>query len=430
MNFNTVARMNRAGTFNVANDHPPYITYLDLSTLDIDSVTVSQGVLDPFPRIEITVNGYYALETTADQYAYYTTTDHLSASNAIFIGVIQASNVVFNPGDNQTRVSGYGLGYYQTKQIVPELFTHNYASQNPALTVRGLIGADEWAGMGGIEPHHIMPVAAWGTTLSARVFDFNRTDIVKTAIDRICDYSRHVYLVQSALSSGVPGSRAYFVHEDDIDTYMDLPAAVTITSPSAYCDSGVSVDWKSEDAFNAFLVIGRDPLGVTFSGYYATPDVVQGNTPPRVYTENSGAFTTQAQVSARALELYNFYGTAASVYSATLQDRMDLRLLQKIKFSGYTGIAEDWMRITNIQYRIKPADKTVNIQFTSDAKFSNMRRMYRSMLPDPVSEMQAVFNDSLSNVPGNDVGVVTTLNGDGTALITLEDGRQVTSRVF
>jgi len=431
MNFNTVARMNRAGSFNIATDHLLSLSYLDLSTLALDSVTVSQGVLDMFPKIDVTINGYYALTTTSDQYAYYTTTDHLGVTQAIFIGVIPTSGVEFNPADNKTRLSGYGLGFYQTQQILPDQFLHNYASQNPAITVRGLIGADEWAGLGGINPYNIMPVVAWGDTLNTKVFDFSRTDIIKAAIQQITDYTRHVYLVQSFLVSGNPVNRAYFVHEDDIDIYLDLPAPVTITAPSAYCDTGVTCDWKGEEAYNQILVIGRDPVGNTFSGIYSSPDVIQGNIPPRTYIENSGSWTTQAQVTARALELYGFYGTAASVYSATLSDRTDLRLLQKIKFSGYTGISSDWMRITNIQYKIGPeVEKSVTIQFTSDAKFSNMRRMYRSMLPDPVSEMQSVFNDSMSNVPGNDVGTVTTLNGDGTALITLEDGRQVTSRVF
>ena len=430
MNFNTVARMNRAGSFNIATDHLLSPSYLDLSTLDLDTVNVSQGVLDMFPTIRANVDGIYPLTTTSDQYAYYKTTDHLGIDQAIFIGIIPRSEVEYNAAAYQTQLSGSGLGYYQTQQPVPDLFLHNVATQNPALTVRGITGADEWAGMGGIEPYCIMPVAAWGTTLNTKVFDFNRTDMIKASLDRICDYTRHLYLVQSALVSSNPVSRAYFLHEDDIDTYLDLPAAVTITNPSDYLDGKLKCIWKGEEKFNAFLVIGRDQVGATFSGYYAAPEVIQWDAPPKVYIENSGSWTTQAQVTARAYELYLFYGTAASVYSATLFDRTDLRILQKIRFTD-RDISDAWMRITNISYDIGPdIEKSVTIQFTSDIKFSNMRRMYRSMLPDPVAEMQAVFNDSMSNVPGNDIGVITTLNGDGTGLITLEDRRQVTSRVF
>jgi len=430
MNFNTVARMNRAGSFNIATDHLLSQSYLDLSTLDLSTVNVSQGVLDTHPTIQAKVNGVYTTPTTTDQYAYYTTTDHLGIDQAIFIGILPGSEVEYNPADDLTSLSGSGLGYYQTQQPVPDLFLHNYASQNPALTVRGITGADEWAGVGGIEPYRIMPVAAWGTTLNTKVFDFSRTDMVKTSLNRICDYTRHLYLVQSALVSGNPVSRSYFLHEDDVDTYLDLPSPVTITNPSDYLDGKLRSVWRGEEKFNAFLVIGRDQTGVTLSGYYAAPEVIQGDAPPKVYIETSGAWTTQAQLTARAYELYLFYGTAASVYSARLFDRTDLRILGQIRFLDQ-DISDAWMRITNVSYDIGPdIEKSVTIQFTSDIKFSNMRRMYRSMLPDPVAEMQAVFNDSMSNVPGNDVGAITTLNGDGTALITLEDGRQVTSRVF
>lgn len=433
MNFNTVARLNRAGTFNIAMDELSYTTLLDLTTLDLQSINIRQGVQDMYPRASLKIFGEYEIDTSENIAAYYITDDHLGVDQALFIGMLLSSSWSYDPGNDLTSAQGYGLGYFESMQYVPETYLHNYASVNPAITMYGLTGGDEWAGSGGIEPYRIMPVAAWGSTLNTRVFDFDRLTTIKNACEKICDYTRHVHLVQTALDDyNRPVARRYFVHEDDLDTYMDLPAAVTITNPDSNMKGGVNVESKGEEVYNYILVIGRDTYGNSLSAVAATADAIQGNVPLRIYPERTGTFATQAQLQARATELYGFYVDPATVYSATFLDRMDLRLLQKICFSGYSSFTTDWMRITDVDYNISATEegieKSVKVQFTSDAKFSNMRRMYRCMTPDPVSETESIFDAKMSQVPGNEVGIITEIDGY-TATVTLEDGRTVTARI-
>ncbi len=213
---------------------------------------------------------------------------------------------------------------------------------------------------------------------------------------------------------------------------MDLPAPVTITNPDGYLKGGVMVESKGEEVYNYIVVMGRDTYGNALSAVKATEDAIQGNVPLKIYPERSGAFTTQAQVQARADELYGFYVDPASIYSATFLDRMDLRLLQKIRFSGYDSFTSDWMRITDVDYTVAATDdgieKWVKVQFTSDAKFSNIRRMYRCATPDPVGEVESIFDAKVGQMAGNEVGTVVSIDGDMTATILLDDGRTVTAR--
>jgi hypothetical protein len=434
MNFNTVARLNRAGTFNIAMDELSYTTLLDLTTLDLQSISIRQGLQEMYPRASLKIFGEYEIDTSENIAAHYITTDHLGVDNALFIGMLLSSSWTYDPGNDLTSIQGYGLGYFESMQYVPEQFTHNYASINPAVTMYGLTGGDEWAGSGGVEPYRIMPVSAWGTTLNSRVFDFDRLCTIKNAVEKICDYTRHVHLVQSALDTySRPVARRYFVHEDDLDTYMDLPAAVTITNPDSHLKGGVTVESKGEEVYNYIVVMGRDTYGNSLSAVKATDDAIQGNVPLKIYPERSGAFTTQAQVQARADELYGFYVDPASIYSATLLDRMDLRLLQKLQFSGYASFTSDWMRITDVDYTVAATgdgiEKSVKVQFTSDAKFSNIRRMYRCATPDPVGEVGCIFDAKVGQMPGNEMGTVVAVDeSTNTATVELDDGRTVEAR--
>jgi hypothetical protein len=277
-----------------------------------------------------------------------------------------------------------------------------------------------------------MPVSAWGSTLNTRVFDFDRNVTIKNAISKICDYTRHIHLVQSSLNAyNHPVARRYFVHEDDIDTYLGLPADVTITSPDGYLSAGVTVESKGEEVYNYILVLGRDSSGNAVSGVSATSDAIQGNVPRKIYLERSGAFTTQAQVNARALELYGYYADPATTYSATFHERLDLRLLQKLTFSGYDDFTTDDMRIIDIEYEIAATNegitKSAKVTFTTDAKFSNVRRMYRSSTPDPVGEVENIFDAKMGSVAGNEIATVTAIDGN-TATVEYEDGRTATVR--
>jgi hypothetical protein len=87
------------------------------------------------------------------------------------------------------------------------------------------------------------------------------------------------------------------------------------------------------------------------------------------------------------------------------------------------------MRIIDIEYEIAATNegitKSAKVQFTTDAKFSNVRRMYRSSTPDPVGEVENIFDAKMSNIEGNEIGTIISIDGN-TAVVEYEDGRTAT----
>lgn len=66
----------------------------------------------------------------------------------------------------------------------------------------------------------------------------------------------------------------------------------------------------------------------------------------------------------------------------------------------------------------------------SETNLSQIRRLYRGMNPDPLSEADSLFDVKAVSMPGNDVGTITAISKDGTeATILLEDGRTVTAMI-
>jgi len=415
--------------------------FVNIATLKLEEITVSKNVNDMLWNCSCTLFQYYALDLTAMRNVIYVTTDHLGVSHALFTGIVPETAPEIEPANNKTRLTAQDFGWYLANQMVPSTYHHNTAGTNPATVITGLLGGDAWE-IGatlpltstGIEPYNIDPVAAWGTTLNSRVFDFDAKTTKIQAIQRICDYCRYIFIVKWRLVGGTYRPAAYFISEDDIDTDLDLPAPVTIASGDAHLKGRISIVSKVTERYNHITVTGRNPSGTIYTAELSSPGLTNGDELPVDFPENSGAWTTQDQVTARCLELYNFYINPSTVWTATFRDRVDLELLQKIKFTGFTleGLPEDWMRITSIRKTVSRAlDKTVVIEFTTDQAFSNLRRMYRSNSPDQAVETEAIFDAKMAAVPANEVGTVTAIDPvTSTATITLEDGRIVTARII
>ncbi len=410
--------------------------FLDLDRVDLDEegVSISRGVQDSLWKFSAGIDAFHDLDLSVMRHVTFTTTDHNDVPRTLFTGMLPASTPELAPAAEKTGIMGYDYAWYLTQQPVPDAYLHNTATANPATVIRAMLGGDDWMSTTGIEPYRINNVDEWGVTLNSKVFDFDRTVMIWTAIQRYCDYCRYVFLVKWRLLGLFLYPAAYFCHEDDIDDPvlgLDLPDPVTFTNPSGYVsEDRITIQNKNEEKYNRVIVIGRSSAGDVYFGTAETADVTNGDELPVTYIENSGAFTTQVQVDARAVELLAYYSTVSRTYRCKILDRVDLEYLQKIQFTGYTGIPEDWMRITWIEYDVGAAKKIVEIEFTSDQKLSSIKRMYRCMTPDDVSETEAIFDSKMSNVAGNDVGVVTAINDDGTeATITLEDGRVVTARI-
>lgn len=407
--------------------------FLNLSLVRTKSITISKSIQDTLWRADISLHQYKNLDMTVLRHCTYATTDHNGVSRTLFTGILPGNQPQLAPAEETSRITGYDYAWFLTQRKVPGAYLHNTAATNPATVVTGLLGGNDWMSETGIEPYSIQTVDEWGDTLNTRVFDFDRTTSRIQAIQRICDYCRYVFIVKWRDIGGILNPCAYFCHEDDIDTYLDLPAEVTFTKPDPYVDDKITWDVKGDERYNRVTVYGRESNGASISFTAETPDVTNGDEIPVEFVESSGAFTTAAQVQARAEELLDYFSTEAKTYTVVLKNRVDLELLQKVRFIGWTEIPETSMRIISIAYTIDDATATkkVQIQVTSETKLSQIRRMYRGMNPDPLSEAEALFDVKAASMPGNDVGTITAINDDGTeATVLLEDGRTVTARII
>ena len=405
--------------------------YIPLDQLDLTQISVSKAVSDDIWAMNATIDGFTELNTDVLRHATYTTTDHLGVSQSIFAGILPKSQNTIKESANKTTITGYDYAWYLSRQQVQSAYQHNTAGTNPATVITGLLGGNDWEETTGIMPYNINQVAGWGTTLNSKAFDFTTGTTKKQAIDKICAYCRFVFLVKWIVVDGIATPAAYFISEDDIDTELDLPAPVTFAYPDPYLIDDIRPVVKGDERYNRVTVIGRDNSGGVFTASVESASVTAGDELAVEFIENSGAWTTQAQVTARAAELYAYYSEVAYTYTAKLADRMDLELLQKIQITGYTGISENWMRITRIKKTIRATnngvEKTVEIEFTENVKWSALRRMYRYSSDDMTGEIETIVKSQISQIPGPQLGTATAVDGQE-ATILLEDGTTITTR--
>jgi len=406
--------------------------YIPLDELDITQFSVSRGVNDDIWAMSATIDGLNEINTDVLRHATFSTTDHLGVSQAIFAGILPKGSYTIREAANKTVISGYDYAWYLSRQQVQAAYRHNTAGTNPADIITGLLGGDDWEETTGIMPYKINQVTAWGDTLNSRVFDFTVGTTKKQAIDKICNYCRFVFMVKWIVVDGIATPAAYFVSEDDIDTDLDLPDPVTFAYPDPYLVGEIKPVAKGDERYNRVTVIGRNNAGGVFTATVESPSVTNGDELAIEKIENSGSWTTQAQVNARAAELYGYYSATAYTYTAKLLDRMDLELLQKMRITGYTGVSENWMRITRIKKTVRATkdgiEKLVEIEFTEDTKWSALRRMYRYSSDDMTNEIETIVDGKINQMPGLQVGVVTEIDGqEGT--VTLESGETITTRV-
>lgn len=406
--------------------------YILLDELDITQFSVSRSVTDDIWAMSATIDGFNEINTDVLRHATFVATDHLGVSQAIFAGILPRSSYTIRDAANKTVISGYDYAWFLSRQQVQTAYQHNTAGTNPATVIRGLLGGADWEETTGIMPYRINPVTAWGDTLNSRVFDFPIGITKKQAIDKICNYCRFVFMVKWIVVDGIATPAAYFVSEDDIDDDLDLPDPGTFTFPDPYLVGEINPIAKGDERYNRVTVIGRNNAGGVFFKTVESASVTNGDELAVEKIENSGSWTTQDQVDARAAELYAYYSATAYTYTAKLLDRMDLELLQKIKIVGYTGVSENWMRITRIKKTVRATkdgvEKLVEIEFTENVKWSALRRMYRYSSDDMTNEIETIVDGRIGQMPGLQVGVCTEIDGqDGT--VVLESGETVTTRV-
>lgn len=392
-------------------------TNIDLTVYNLETLTISKGQQDAHWRLNATINGYQSFSGNT-KVTTYSTTDYNDDMKMLFSGIVPISRPHFRAADNKTTIEGFDYGWYLSHQPVPSAYTHITASVNPATVIAALL--DETP----IEAYNIDTVTAYGGTLNSKTWDFEKNSTKWTVIQKLCKYCRYVFTVQWDTTTGTP--RAYFVNETDIDTALGLPTMVTFTSTDnpEYIDGEISYEIKGDAKYNRVVCYGRDSTGGSLSSTLQSTDLTNKipGVYPVTYVESSGSFTTQAQLDTRAAELCSYYASVKKVYTATLINHF-LIPLQKVKFTGFTGVDEDDMRITDVVYSIDGPMKKCRITFMSNALYWSIDQMYRESEPDIIGQIESVFDFKATGIATNKFGTVTAKNETThKATIQLNDG--------
>ena len=405
--------------------------FSDIDNILIEGWSVSKTIQDVLWKF----SGGIDKHTTPTYFKNFIVTadDHQDppVNHIIFLGFIPGASYILATVADKAILNAFDYGWYLSSQFVPLSIRITDEDTNPADTIKTLLGGEDWMSTTGIEPYKINTVGhisgegedelTWdGTNAIKKQFIWNSKTSKWKAIKEICDYTHHVFMVKwRKTDNDEHYSVAYFVHEDEIDTYLDLPAMETINLADPYLMQNVKIEDKQEAKYNRVTVSGVDKIsGTWYTKTEEAASVTSEDELPIEYVYESTDLGSQSKVDAKATELYNFFHTIARIYTASFKKRMDLELYQKIKFIGYDKIEEE-MRIVGITYRRSAVEDIVTIQFTPDQKLADLRKLMRSMGADFMTEQQRIQEDFFIDLTKIAVGEVTEINGNE-AIVKLE----------
>jgi hypothetical protein len=224
---------------------------------------------------------------------------------------------------------------------------------------------------------------------------------------------------------------AYFVHEsavDDPSSGLDLPSVVTFVNPHPGLVPPLRSRERSEERYNRVTVRSSAINGTWNSYTMETKALTNGDELPLEYVEERSDLGSLDLVIARCAELYDYYAQTAYVYTAQIENQTDLELYQMVRFSGYSQVSTDDMRIVAISYDVRPTVTLVTITCTPTSRLSDLEALIRNQPSDLVSSVQAIAQAEIDKILLSYVGEVTSTDLD-TAVVELERGDTVTTRM-
>ncbi len=145
---------------------------------------------------------------------------------------------------------------------------------------------------------------------------------------------------------------------------------------------------------------------------------------PITYAEDAPEeYDTEPLIDDYTEALWDLKTGDQNVYNANLELRTDLRLWQKVAFSGYTEIPTDDLRITHIEYDCKCADIVVSITCMNAAYLNTQMKFKKWARDSEIGVIQDCIDDYISRQPQPVVGTVR--ESIGADLILTTDGTGV-----
>lgn len=363
-------------------------------------------------------------------------TDHLGVENCLFIGFIPSRNFKREITNNQVQITAYDYSWYLSAQhLADKDDMFGYYTTFVCDTIDEIMEAlvDETGlTMGG--PVTFPCYSDWWHRFYWPPEKIP-LDAIKDIEERY-DFQFMTFFEEDSPNVWSPkaymvGHRIQWPHESELDDHVP-PMAIFI-NPSDHVTT-LEINESGLEDYNRVQVRGCTFwTGRWFEKTYESSGVTNGDEYPIEYFHVDTSLDTQEKVDAKAWALYALlHDKPSTTYSATLTNRFDLRLLQKVKFVGYTGIPESVMRIISITYNRVLNDDSVVIAFTEDQSFADLKLLARYIKEDTILTQQQVIKDATDRLATASVGEIVEIDSTGKiATVELErGGNKVLARII
>lgn len=324
--------------------------------------------------------------------------------NCLFIGFPTSKRKIIRDGDEFVQVSGCSYGWYlANRPLRPAERLLKTTVSGSDITVEDPITYAERQIFGSnTQTSYTNPCGLvkgtwdtstnnWGTsTLPSVQFEANESATIQTVIDDISDYTGliHYDYWKKLGPDWTPVS--YLLNESNIDTRMDLPAPLTITSSDEQIDARThnmleDIQFTSEGEKWKNRIIVDAKIQGTDTYYTAilpeTWDMAE-NGLERIYQcceelpPKTKATAATNWAKNRATALYSLLCTPTTAFEVPFWYKYDLKLYQKIQFLGFPTIPEDVMRVSELSYRFNDTDgDLLSVQCSIDREWASARKL-------------------------------------------------------
>jgi len=361
-------------------------------------------------------------------------------SDCVMVGFPITKQFSRDDSDKSTKVSGYSYGWYPANRpIRPEnrlLQTTTSGStivvENPLTYLERIIhGTDNPCGL--VKGGWDTAITGWGTAdLPYQQFESSDSSYVQNCIDDICEYTGLLYLDSWKKIGNLWTPVTYLRTESALDTGFDLPAPIVITASTSQEDirnARVMIESEAEingDKWKNSVWVDGIIQG-TMQGFSARKPATwtcatMGPERPYQYCFTMPPTVTTAQAQAlvanRTNLLYSLLTIPAETFSVKFFDRVDIKLMQKIQFSGFATIPSEPMRIVEIKYDIDQEGGCVcTCSCAVERSWSAIRKLAISMKQDWAAISDSIKRSVESSAKQVVYGSVVGYGPSGTAIV-------------
>lgn len=402
--------------------------FADLDNFNVEKISVSKSINDAMWQLTATIDG--ELSPAEFRHLNFSRADAEGVTRHLFTGIIPDTRYTLQIAQNKINVTAFDYGWYLSAQYVP--------SDMLVMNLDGDYSSwDEWISAlldeTGIIPYKLTTC----TEVPSKEFVFNEKTTKQDAINEIAEATGFIFSVQWVQVGNTYEPAAYFIDPDYVDDSingLDLPADTTISWPDKSLIDIPTLQSPTDEKINRVKVRGCDSNGNWYSATVESSEVSNGEMYPREYYYESGDLDTQTKVNAKAASLFAYFTSDSYIVEATFIKRFDLKLFQKIRFTG-SGFPSKltelgWLRIISITYSAENVNDLVTIKAVVNRDVRLLLSEVNTYLGDSLSNEELIIDsklDSLNITPM--IGTVQSIDGNIATILT-EDGKTIKARII